>query len=44
MAGTGKVWFDNISFEIIDNGTPEVSKDSDTIQVPEKPANLDFEE
>ena len=44
MAGTGKVWFDNISFEILDNATPKVSKDSDTITVPEKPENLDFEE
>jgi hypothetical protein len=44
MAGTGKVWFDNISFEIMDNATPKVSKDSDTITVPEKPENLDFEE
>ena len=44
MSGTGKIWFDNISFEIIDNKTPKVSTDSGTSQFPEKPENLDFEE
>jgi hypothetical protein len=44
MSGTGKIWFDNISFEILDNAIPKVSKDSIALPVPEKPVNLDFEE
>jgi hypothetical protein len=44
MSGTGKIWFDNISFEILNNGTPKVSKDSVAMSLPEKPQNLDFEE
>jgi hypothetical protein len=44
MSGTGKIWFDNISFEILDNKIPIVSKDSLELPVPEKPVNLDFEE
>jgi hypothetical protein len=44
MSGTGKIWFDNISFEILDNAIPKVSKDSIALTVPEKPVNLDFEE
>jgi hypothetical protein len=44
MSGTGKIWFDNISFEILDNAIPKVSKDSIALTVREKPVNLDFEE
>jgi len=44
IAGTGKIWFDNISFEIVETLTSEISKDLNTIPVPEKAANLDFEE
>jgi hypothetical protein len=44
ISGTGKILFDNITFEILDNSTPKVSKDPGTIPVPDKPENLDFEE
>jgi len=44
ISGTGKIWFDDISFEILDNKTPKISNDLNSLPVPEKPANLDFEE
>lgn len=44
MSGSGKIWFDNISFEIMDNKTPKVSTDTSVNQFPDKPDNLDFEE
>jgi len=44
ISGTGKIWFDNISIEIQDNATPEISTDLNSLTVPEKPTNLDFEE
>lgn len=44
ISGTGKIWFDNVSFEILDNATPKISADPITLPIPEKPVNLDFEE
>jgi hypothetical protein len=44
ISGTGKIWFDNISFEILDNNKPKISNDTTMISVPEIPENLDFEE
>ena len=44
ISGTGKIWFDNISFEILDNNIPKISKDLGSMPIPEKPENLDFEE
>lgn len=44
ISGTGKIWFDNISIEIQDNATPKISTDLNSLTVPEKPTNLDFEE
>jgi hypothetical protein len=44
IIGSGKIWFDNVSFEILDNMTPEKSDDLNMPQIPEKPKNLDFEE
>jgi hypothetical protein len=44
ISGTGKIWFDNISFEILDNNTPKTSKELSAMPIPEKPENLDFEE
>jgi hypothetical protein len=44
ISGTGKIWFDNISFEILDNKTPVIPKDFSSLPVPEKQENLDFEE
>jgi hypothetical protein len=44
ISGIGKIWFDNIKFEILDNKTPVVPKEFNAMPVPEKPENLDFEE
>jgi transcriptional regulator with XRE-family HTH domain len=40
LDGTGMVWFDKISFEIIGDITDEVPKDV----IPDKPSNIDFED
>ena len=44
MAGTGKIWFDNVSFEILDNKIPVIPPDAFAAPVHEKPENLGFEE
>ena len=44
ISGTGKIWFDNVSFEILDNKTPKTPQNLTSLPVPEKPVNLDFEE
>jgi hypothetical protein len=44
ISGTGKIWFDNVSFEILDNASPKVSEELNSLPLPEKPQNLDFEE
>jgi hypothetical protein len=44
ISGSGKIWFDNISFEILDNKTPIKSDYLNALPIPEKPENLDFEE
>ena len=44
ISGTGKIWFDNVSFEILDNASPKVSEELNKLPLPEKPKNLDFEE
>jgi transcriptional regulator with XRE-family HTH domain len=40
LNGTGKVWFDRISFEILGDITDDVSNN----KIPEKPSNIDFED
>jgi hypothetical protein len=44
ISGSGKIWFDNVSFEILNNATPVTVKDRIVLPVPAKPVNLDFEE
>jgi hypothetical protein len=44
ISGTGKIWFDNVSFEILDNASPKISEELNSLPLPEKPQNLDFEE
>jgi hypothetical protein len=44
ISGTGKIWFDNISLEILDNKSPQKSDDKIDARIPLKPVNLDFEE
>ena len=40
LSGTGKVWFDDISFEIVDNLKAKTTTER---SLPEKPSNIDFE-
>ena len=40
LSGTGKLWFDDVTFEIVDKDTPITS----TPSIIPKPTNLDFEE
>ncbi|EOG6896520.1 hypothetical protein ACLH3T_001882, partial [Flavobacterium psychrophilum] len=40
LSGTGKVWFDRISFEILGDITDVLTND----RIPEKPSNVDFED
>jgi hypothetical protein len=44
ISGTGKIWFDNVSIEILDNKTPVKSDDQIDARIPLKPVNMDFEE
>lgn len=44
ISGTGKIWFDNVTFEILDNASPKISNELNSMPLPEKPQNLDFEE
>ena len=39
LSGTGQIWFDNISFEIVDKSVKTTGAES----VPDEPTNLDFE-
>ena len=46
LNGTGKVWFDDISFEIVDKQiktTGTYGNTSKPANLPSKPANTDFE-
>ena len=45
LNGTGKVWFDDITFDIVDKqNTKTTDKQSiSTNALPNKPANIDFE-
>jgi hypothetical protein len=44
LSGTGRIWFDNVKFEIVDTLTKKVTKDFKPEFLPDKPVNLDFEE
>ena len=39
ISGTGKVWFDNLSFEIVNKLT---TKTTNKLIIPDKPYNIDF--
>jgi hypothetical protein len=41
LSGTGKVWFDDVSFEIVDKMTESTGAGSRS-SLPNKPTNLDF--
>lgn len=44
LSGTGKIWFDDLSFEIVDNSVPTTGEDSQSLMPLSEPANLSFEE
>ncbi len=43
LYGTGKLWMDNVSFDIVDKHVPATDADISS-ELPEEPANLTFEE
>lgn len=47
LAGTGQIWFDNITFEVVDNSVPTTDMIDKTpkkeVTAPSAPTNLDFE-
>ncbi|UOK43148.1 MULTISPECIES: hypothetical protein [Flavobacterium] len=43
LRGTGQMWFDNLSFEVVDPSTPITGKKPEKLKVINEPANLDFE-
>jgi hypothetical protein len=44
LSGTGQIWFDKITFEIVDNSVPSTNLYGDKKQSPQSPVNLDFED
>lgn len=42
--GTGKVWFDDVQFEIVDNKTPVTGKNTKYWYPADEPVNLNFED
>ncbi len=43
LDGTGKIWFDDISFEVVDLSVPTTDIKGQGGQMPSAPMNLDFE-
>jgi hypothetical protein len=43
LVGTGQIWFDEITFEIVDNSVPTTGKDKPETTMNKEPINLDFE-
>lgn len=46
ISGTGKIWFDDLNFEIVDNSVPTTGMSSGNSKktTPDTPVNLDFED
>jgi len=44
LVGTGKMWFDDIKFEIVDKTVPTTGKGNEHVLPADEPANLDFAE
>ncbi len=44
LSGTGQIWFDNITLEIVDNSVPSTNLYGDKKQSPKSPVNLNFED
>ena len=43
LVGTGQLWFDNLTFEIVDKNVPTTSMSSEDKSTNKEPVNLDFE-
>lgn len=43
VSGTGKIWFDDIKFEIVDNSVPTTGMEADHSMPGNEPNNLDFD-
>lgn len=43
LAGTGQIWFDSITFEVVDNSVPTTGEYSKGLMLNKEPVNLDFE-
>lgn len=44
LVGTGQIWFDNITFEIVNESVPTTGEQKEYLTPLKSPANLDFEE
>jgi hypothetical protein len=44
LSGTGQIWFDNITLEIVDNSVPSTNLYGVKKQSPQSPVNLNFED
>jgi len=42
LDGTGQIWIENLSFEIVDSSVPTTGLDGDKSSTPSEPSNLDF--
>lgn len=43
LVGTGQIWFDEITFEIVDNSVPTTGRGKENLMPSKEPLNLDFE-
>lgn len=43
LRGTGQVWFDKLTFEIVDASVPTTGKKIEKVKIVSEPLNLDFE-
>ena len=43
LRGTGQVWFDKLTFEVVDKAVPTTGKKIEKIKIVSEPLNLDFE-
>lgn len=43
LRGTGQIWFDSLTFEVVDSNVPTTGKKADRVKVKDEPMNLDFE-
>lgn len=43
VKGTGQIWFDNLTFEVVDNSVPTTGKKIEKLQTYNEPYNLDFD-